>query len=151
MQLSNAQLLILRDDILADPALAAQPMNSDGAFAIASAYNLLAVPDFVVWRTAVGVDEIVNNGFIWTAVDTLTVGKARIWDWMRESGVINPSKANVRQGLQDAFGASQPNILQHLKRSATRVEKLFSTTGATNTMTFEGALSYQTVEQARAL
>ena len=33
MALTLAQLTILRNDILADPALAEQPMNSDGAFA----------------------------------------------------------------------------------------------------------------------
>lgn len=33
MALTPSQLTILRNDILADPALAEQPMNSDGAFA----------------------------------------------------------------------------------------------------------------------
>ena len=33
MALTPAQLTTLRNDILADPALAEQPMNSDGAFA----------------------------------------------------------------------------------------------------------------------
>lgn len=150
--LTPAQLTTLKADILADPVLAAYPVNSDGAFAIAEAYK--AETTFIVWRTSVPVDEIVNNGFIWTAVDTLQAGKARIWDWMRESGQINPSKANVRQGLQDAFGATQPNIAQHLKRAANRGEKLFATgTGTTanpGTMTFEGELSYQDVERARA-
>ena len=149
--LTDEQLTALRDDILADPVLAAYPMSPDGAFAIKEAYNLLAVPDFIVWRTAVPVSEIINNGFIWTAVDVLEPGKARIWDWMRESGVINPSKPNVRQGLQDAFGGSQTNITKHLKRPATRAEKLLAIPGATNTMTFEGFLGYTDIEQARAL
>lgn len=150
--LTPEQNATLKADILADPVLAAQPLNSDGAFAIAQAYAVLTT--FIVWRTSVPVDEIVNNGFTWTAVDSLTVGKARIWDWMKASGSINPSKANVRQGLQDAFGSSQPNIAQHLKRAANRAEKLFATgTGTTatpGTMTFEGELSYQDVEIARA-
>lgn len=150
--LTNAQLTTLKADILADPALAALPMTPDGAFAIAEAYK--ALTSFIVWRTSVPVSEIVDNGFVWTAVDTLQVGKARIWDWMREGGAINPSKPNVRQGLQDAFGNTQPNIAQHLKRAANRVEKLFATgTGTTatpGTMTFEGELTYQDVEQARA-
>ena len=154
MALTPAQLTILRNDILADPALAEQPMNSDGADAIAQAYKLPATPTFVVWRTSVPVDDIINNGFVWTAVDSLTVGKARIWDWMRAPGSINPSKANVRQGLQDAFGTSQPNIAQHLKREANRAERLFATgtgtTAAPGLMTFEGALTYQDVELARA-
>ena len=46
----------------ADPALAAQPLNSDGAYAIKEVLNQTAAPDFIVWRTAVPVDEIMRNG-----------------------------------------------------------------------------------------
>lgn len=150
--LTPEQLTALKADILADPVLAAQPMTADGAWAIAEAYK--AETPFIVWRTSVPVSEIVNNGFIWTAVDALSAGKARIWDWMRESGEINPSKPNVRKGLQDAFGDTQPNIAPHLRRAANRVEALFATgTGTDATpgkMSFEGVLSYRDVEQARA-
>jgi hypothetical protein len=153
MLMTPAQLATLKADILADPAFAQVPLNSDGAFAIAAAYNLQASPDFTVWRTSVPVSEISGNGFVWTAVDALAVGKARIWEWMKEGGSINPSKANVRQGLVDAFGATQPNIAPVLKRLATRVEKLFSTgtgtVGSPGTMSFEGTVSYQDVEAAR--
>lgn len=156
MALSTQQLAALAADILADPVLAAEPMNSDGAFAIAAAYNAEASPAFVVWRTNVPAQEIMANGFVWTAVDTLTVGKARIWDWMTRYGTINPSKANVRQGLADCFGAASAmvtGITPHLKRNATRGEKLFATgtgtTGNPATMAYEGTLSYQDVEAAR--
>lgn len=154
--MTPAQLATLKADILADPVLAAQPMNSDGAFSIAEAYNLPASPAYVVWRTNVPAQEIMSNGFVWTAVDGLTAGKARIWDWMTRYGSINPSKPNVRQGLQDCFGAASAmvtGILPHLKRNASRVERLFATgTGsdaAPGTLTFEGTLSYQDVEAAR--
>lgn len=150
------QLATLKADILADPALASQPMNSDGAFAIALAYNLPASPAFVVWRTDVPATEIMANGFVWTAVDSLTVGKARIWDWMTRYGSINPSKANVRQGLLDCFGAGSAMataIQPHLKRPATRFERLFATgTGSDaqpGTMVLEGSVSYQDVQTAR--
>lgn len=151
------QLAALKADILLDPALSAKPMNSDGAFDIAVAYNLPASPQFVVWKTNVPASEIMSNGFVWTAVDALTVGKARIWDWMTRYGSINPSKANVRQGLSDCFGAGsamQTAIAPHLKRDATRAERLFATgtgsTGSPGTLVFEGTLSYQDVEAARA-
>lgn len=155
--LTTEQLVGLRDAILADPVLAAEPMDSDGAFAIAAALNQLASPDFIVWRTAVPVDEIMSNGFVWTAVDGLTAGKARIWEWMAGLGVINPSKTNIRQGLVDCFGAGSAmatGITPHLKRKATRAEALLATgvgSDATpGTLTFEGTLSYQDVERARA-
>ena len=157
MTLTAPQLIQLRDAILADSALAAAPQNSDGALTIATAMNLPAVPAFIVWRTDVPVDEIMNNGFLWTAVDALTAGKARIWQWMAQLGSINAAKANVRQGLVDAFGAGTPmanGILPHLKRSASRAEKLFAAGTGTDaspaTMGFEGVLSYQDVEAARA-
>jgi len=152
MALTPEQNAVLKTNVEADPAFNGLPQNSDGAFAVAAAYNAVANPQFIVWRTYVPVDEIVNNGFTWTAVDSLTNGKARIWEWMREAGFINPSKANVRQGLQDAFGATQPNITPHLKRPATRIEALLATgtgtTGSPGTMTFEGTLSYSDVQEA---
>jgi hypothetical protein len=156
--LTTAQLTAIKNEIVSDPVLNAYPMNSDGNFAIAAALNAPAIPDFIVWRTAVTVDEIMNNGFIWTAVDVLTTGKARIWEWMTKLGSINPSKANVRQGLVDAFGsgsAMASAIVPYLKRLASRVEKLLAvgtgTTASPATMTFEGPLSYQDVEQAREI
>jgi hypothetical protein len=152
MALTPAQQATLKTSMQADSAFNGLPQNSDGAFAVAAAYNLTASPQFVVWRTNVPVAEIVNNGFTWTAVDTLTVGKARIWEWMKESGFINPSKANVRQGLNDAFASTQPNITPTLKRDATRAEALLATgtgtTGSPGTMTFEGSLSYSDVQIA---
>jgi hypothetical protein len=156
--LTTAQLQTLKTAILADPVLAAFPMNSDGDYAIAQALNVDATPEFVVWRTSVETKQIMENGFVWTAVDAMAVGKSRIWDWMASMGTINPSKVNVRQGLADAFGAASAMglaIMPHLKRSATRVEKLLATgTGTTavpGTMTFEGNVSYAEVGQARNL
>lgn len=156
--MTPAQLATLKADILNDPALAAQPMTSDGAFAIADAYNAPASPAFQVWRTRVSAEEIMSNGFVWTAVDGLTNGKARIWEWMTRYNFINPSKPNVRQGIQDCFGAASQmvtGILPHCRRAATRVERLFATgTGSEaqpGTMSFEGPVSYQDVEAARAL
>jgi len=154
--LTNTQLQILANDILLDPVLSSLPLTPDSAFAIAEAYNQESNPTYVVWKTAVGIDEIMNNGFVWTAVDGLTNGKARIWEWMTRLGTINPSKANIRQGLQDAFGAGSAMsnaIAPHLKRSASRVERLFATgTGTTQspgTLVFEGRITYQDIQEAR--
>jgi len=156
--LSNAQLATLKTDILADLVFVVIPNTLDGAFEIAQAYNLLAAPNYTVWKTSVSTQEIMENGFIWTTVDSLTAGKARIWDWMTRLGQINPSRTNVRQGLADAFGAGSAMataILPFLKRLSTRAEKLFATgTGSDaspGTMTFEGNLTYQEVYEARNL
>ncbi len=158
--LTTQQLAALKADILADPAMAGKPNNSDGNFDIAKAYNLTASPAYIVWRTSVAINEIMSNGFDWTRVDNATVGKARIWEWMTQIGTINPSKATIRAGIDEAWsgtGAEQvahrAAIYVHCKRAATRVEKLFATgTGTTlspSTMGFEGNLSGDDVEAAR--
>lgn len=158
--MTPAQLATLKAAILADPALASQPMNSDGAFAIAIELNKLAEPDFIVWKTDVSVDEIMRNGMDWARVDNLTVGKARIWDWLGRLGTFDASKTNVRAGIDAAWVGTAADlavraaIYVHCKRKATRVEKLLATgTGSDASpavMSFEGAISYQDVEAARA-
>lgn len=58
--LTTAQLQTLKAAILADPGMAAQPMTSGGAFAIAAQLNAPASPAFKVWRTDVPVDSIID-------------------------------------------------------------------------------------------
>lgn len=162
--LTPAQLLTLKAAIIADATLNAKPMNGDGYFDIAVAMNVPATPAFKVWKTSVATDEIMRNGFDWTRVDNLTVGKARIMEWMMNTGIINPSQTNVRAGVEACFSvevADGPNrqaIYDHSVRDATRAEKLFATgTGAvpTNhgvgpaTMVASGLLTASEVEAAR--
>jgi hypothetical protein len=130
--LTPSQLQTLKTAINADPALAAQPNNSDGAFYIAAALNQAASPAWVVWRTAVSIDEIMLNGFDWTRVDNLSVGKARIWDWMTRFGTINPTKANIRAGIEATWVGTAADlsvraaVYVHCKVNATKAQKLFS-------------------------
>ena len=158
--LTSQQLATLKTAILADPVLAAQPLNSDGAYAIALALNELATPAFIVWKTNVSVEEIMRNGMDWARVDNLTVGKARIWDWLSRLGQFDASKPNIRTGIDACWVGTAADlavraaVYVHCKRSATRIEKLFATgTGSDAspaTMTFEGSLAYQDVQLARA-
>lgn len=157
--LSTAQLTALKADILADPALAAQPMNDDGHFAIAAAYNILASPVFRVWKTSVSTAEVKKN-VVWTELIGRSVGERDSFVFMLSNGTINPADVNIRQGILDIFsgaqGATTRNQLNALsKRDATRGEKLFATgTGSDATpatMNFEGNLSYQDVSAARNL
>jgi hypothetical protein len=157
--LTTQQLATLKAYIIADPNLSTFPQGSDGAYAVAELLNLPATPDFIVWKTSVPVDEIMRNGMDWARVDNLSVGKARIWDWMTRLGSFNAGKANIRSGIDAAWVgtaadlAVRATVYTHCKRMATRVEKLLSTgTGsdaAPATMNFEGAISWQDVEQAR--
>lgn len=157
MSLLPSQWPLLKTDILADPTLAQWAATGRMAAEIAIEYNKTASPAWTVWRSSVETSTVMANGFTWTEVDQLTGGKARIWEWMASLGTINPAKSNVRQGLRDCFGASSATylgMLPYLKRPATRAEKLFTTGSGTDsnpaTMTFEGTLTYQDVEQALA-
>jgi hypothetical protein len=159
--LTTQQLQTLKAYILSVPELAAQPMNSDGDYAIAEALQAIATPEFIVWRSSVTQDEIMQNGFDWVRVDNLSVGKARIWEWLfnNESRVMNPSKINVRAGIDECWKGTAADlavraaVYLHCKRSANVLEKLFATGTGTDaspaTMAVEGSLSYSEVTNAR--
>lgn len=168
MALTPAQLSTLKTAINADSALSSQPNNSDGAFVIAAAMNLAASPDFWVWRTNVAKNELTNsvssdgttftwvgNGFI-----TRSAGEQTAWqELFNGTQTINASLPNVRQAFADIFSgtgnaaANRTHLLTVARRKATRAEKLFATgTGSTaspGVLTFEGALSFQDVQDAR--
>lgn len=156
--LNTEQRLTIKNYVLADNVLNQLPPSADNAFAIADALNLDASPAFTVWRTSVEIDEIMRNGMDWARVDNLSVGKARIWDWMGRLGHINPSKPNVRVGIDAAWVGTAADlavraaVYVHCKRLATIAEKLLATGTGSNatpaTMSFEGALTYQDVVSA---
>ena len=158
--MTPAQLATLKAAILAVPELAAKPMNSDGDYDIAAAINQIDQSNFIVWKTRVSIDEIMRNGMDWARVDNLSVGKARIWDWLGRLGTIDASKTNVRAGIDAAWVGTTADlnvraaIYVHCKRAASTFEKWFSTgTGSDAspaTMAIEGPVSYTTVGLARA-
>lgn len=158
--MNNIQLTQLRAAILADttPSVqAALAIRNDNE--IARLYNLEST--FIVWRTSVSQDEIQLNGFDWVLVDNLSVGKARIWEWLfnNQARSLNPSKANVRAGIQEcwkgtaAMLAVQAVVLGHCKRPATVAERVFTTGTGTDATpgdlgSFEGSLSVNDVSTA---
>jgi hypothetical protein len=161
MALTTQQLQTLKTFILGVPEWAALPVNSDTSYFIADELRKEAAPAFVVWKTDVSADEIMRNGMDWARVDNLSVGKARIWDWMTRLGSFNAAKVNVRAGIDAAWVgtaadlAVRAQVYTHCKRNANVLEKLFATgTGSDaspGTMDVEGGLSYQEVDQARAM
>jgi hypothetical protein len=157
--LTTEQRATLKAAILADPALAALAPSSNAINTIIEAYKAPASPAYTVWRTTVSQDEIMQNGFDWVRVDNLSVGKARIWEWLfyNSSRAIDPSKSNVRAGIAECWKgttadlAVQAVVLGHCKRSANRLEALFAT-GAGSvadpaTMVVQGEVSYNEVLQ----
>ncbi len=163
MSLTTTQLTMLNAAIVADAELNALPNDSDGAFLIALALNQAESPDWIVWRTRVSWDEVMLNGFDWTRVDNLSVGKARIWEWMFNRNFMDPSKSNVRAGIDSVWVGTPADLAVraavyiHCKMSATRAQKIFSTGTGSDAVpaTMDGnigetfQLSYQDVQEAR--
>lgn len=157
MSLTTQQQATLKAFVEADATLNLIPHTQDGAWSVAEALKSAATPEFTVWRTSVTQDEIMLNGFDWTRVDNLTVGPARVWEWMFSNAnrSINPSKINVRAGIDAVWkgGAAdlavRAAVYVHCKRAANRLEKLFSAGAGTvaepATMVVEGGLSYMDV------
>jgi len=165
MVLTNEQLITLGTDIRARAAsmgwTGLDSGNYDVYEPIALWYNGLADPAFVVWKTNVVVDEIMRNGMNWARVDNLTVGKARIWEWMSKLGSFDASRTNIRAGIDAAWVGTAADlavraaVYVHCKRSATYFEKIFATgTGSTAspaTMSVEGSLDPHDIEKAMQL
>lgn len=160
MALTTEQKLIIKNYVEADPALSQLQPSADNAFAIAAALQQVASPAFIVWRSSVTQDEIMQNGFDWTQADNLTVGQARIWEWLfdNDANALNPSKANVRQGITECWKGTAAKVavatavFAHCKRSATIIEKILATGTGTDatpaTMGYEGSVSYNDIGSA---
>lgn len=153
--LTDAQLATLRADILAntDPdVVAALEIRNDNA--ITAWYN--GDSTFVVWRTEVPVSEY-RDGLVWTEVDTVTAGSARIWEWVTGQMTLplETGKATVRQGLADAWGSqttTRANLIAIAKRFASHFEALYTTGTGTNAspgdLVLEGPLDVNDVSRA---
>ena len=125
---------------------------------VANALNLPATPEWSSGKPPSIPAEIMANGMDWTRVDNLTVGKARIWDWMTRSARFDAVEAQHSRGHRRGLGghggdlAVRATVYTHCKRAATRAEKALSTgTGTTAspaTMGYEGALNYMDVDAA---
>ena len=154
--LNDTQLVTLRAAIDADPVLV-QAISAGSINVVVNAFNALASPAFRVWRSDVRQSEIAS-AFVWTEIDALTNGKARIWEWMRLSETLNCGIANIRQGLNDAFASAantKAAVLAVIKRDAKRGEKLFATgtgsEGSPGTLVFIGQITDSDVEKAMRL
>lgn len=160
--LTTEQLAALKAYIVADAGLNAQPNTNVGNAVIAGVLNANASPDFIVWRTSISMSSILR-GFIaadWTEVDGLTVGKARIWDWLRDLDSVDPSSEAIRAAIEECWKgtaarlAVQGRVLASCKRVALLIEKIFATgTGSLAVpavMGREGPVTPDEIEQARA-
>ena len=163
MALTTEQLHVFRAALLAetDPDLVFRRDNGQ-AGRVAEWYNQVGANAPIVWKTSLQLEEITSNGFDWVRVDNLSVGKARIWEWMfgNEQKSINPSKPNIRAGSAEVWKgtaadlAVQATVLNHCKRGTSRIEALFAdgtgTAAVPATMGFEGLLTEMDISFATA-
>lgn len=155
MALSESQRVTLAAHICSssDPAVqAALAVRNDTE--LTRLYNLPS--SFIVWRESIAPEEY-REGMVWTEIDQLTVGKARIWEWVTQQMTmpIDATKENVRAGLAEVFPANsetRPALLNIAKEAATLAESLFATgTGTTalpGVRTFVGTITTEDVGRA---
>jgi len=150
-QLTLSQMATLKAACIADTAVCKPLHDAAQDEALAAYFNTTAVPTYIVWRTNVVIDEIMRNGMDWARVDNLSVGKARIWDWMGRLGTLDCSKANIRAGIDATWVgtaadlAVRATVYTHCKRAATRAEQTLATGAGTDAspsvMSFQGSIS----------
>lgn len=121
------------------------PVNVDSFFEVTAWYNGPLSPAAKVYRTFVSMQEIMGNGFDWTRVDNLSVGKARIWDWMKEAysqggaAGLAPSKSECRTGVNTTWVGTQADlnvraaVYAHFSRDVTRIEHVLRNQAAGGT------------------
>lgn len=148
------QIVTLRAACFADPTAAAFFVAPGSAAGLKGYLNAAtSSPAHILWRTQVTQDEIMLNGFDWARVDNLSVGKARVWEWLfaNEAKSINPSKANVRAGIDQTWVGTAADlavraaVYAHCKRTATRAEKMLASGAGTDASpavpSFEGEVN----------
>lgn len=138
MPLTSSQLTVLKADILANSDLNSIPNTSDGNVAVAALYNAAASPAWTVWKTAVPIGDVGKNinGAELAGLSTLNNTRIQTLCVLLQGGV-NPSLSDQRFFWDDIFsGAGGTNTRAALlilwKRTATRVQKLFSTGTGSN-------------------
>ena len=159
--MTEEQITLLAAHIRAsvDPAVvAARDTRNDTE--VARLYNLPSNPSFFIWRKFVSLDDVINNNFDWVLVDNLSVGKARIWEWLFSNSdkAIDATKSSVRAGIAEcwkgtaAMLAQQSSILNQCKRTLSVGESVFATGLGTTVepgeTSFEGTVTIDHIGRA---
>lgn len=146
-QLSPTQMATLKTTCNADQTCSALATAADDV-GLAAWFNAADPGSCIVWRSDVRIEEA-NASMVWTEIDAMTVGKARIWEWMSKLGTLDARSTNIRQGLSDAFSSATSTrtaLIALAKRTATRAEKALSsgacTTANPSITTFVGNVTY---------
>jgi hypothetical protein len=155
-QFSPQQIATLKAACTANQTCAALTASqSPDDIAIAAWFNAADEGGCIVWRPDVSIGEA-NAVMVWTEIDTMAAGKARIWEWMRLVPVLDFRQSSIRQGINDAFAGltTRVNITQAGKRTATRAEKALASGSCSNAspsfMTWFGSITFAEASLIRA-
>lgn len=159
MVLTPEQKVTLKTNIESDPVLSLLSPSNPSALQIAKAYNSLASPVFVVWRSDVTKDEI-GNAWVGTDIDgmsSLNMQRLQLlFTSIGERSTFDMRRTDRRAGFENPFGVNVNNSSRVAmravwKRNATRLEKLLgSGTGSDASpgiTTFEGTVTYSEINQ----
>ncbi|MBC7964231.1 MAG: hypothetical protein H7Y05_14965 [Steroidobacteraceae bacterium] len=152
--LTPAQKVILRTMVMSDPTITAIVAAADD-IAIAAWLNTPVVEK--CWKTSMDISEV-HDIMDWTEFIGRSVGEKAAFTCMFVMGFVNPSRPNIRSGLNDIFSgtgakpiALRAAFLTIMQRPMTRAEKTVATgpVNGTYTLTFEGELSYADASELR--
>ena len=107
-------------------------------------YNLESTLE--VWRESVTPEEY-RKGIDWTEVDNLTIGRARIWEWITGNMTrsVNATDENDRDGIVEAFKnavVTKANLIVIAKEVCNVTEEIYAdTTASPATRVFVGTLT----------
>ena len=158
--LTSAQQVTLKAFILADPVFSLKPATAQGAYEIAAGLESLAEnPAWTVWRNNVTSDEIGNawNGSDIDGLSGLNMQRLQLMLQSSPQGTFDMGRTDRRAGFENPFGAnangaSRVAMRAVWKRSANRLEKLFSVGTGTDTtpamLIVVGSIGYNEVGQA---
>lgn len=149
--LTAPQMATLKAAILADATANAFPNTQDGNFALAAYLNTVPGSPTSLWRPDVAPNEITAT-ITFSAFVGLTAIRQNGLLLMTQ-GPVDATKATVRTGFQDIFGAGATltALTALAQRPGTRFEVIFSSvSGAASVSTMYGVRAdYQDVMAAR--
>lgn len=143
--LTQPQIATLRAAVMAEPTISAIVASADD-IAIAAWLNSPVTEK--CWKTEMAIAEV-HDIMNWTEFISRSVAEKAAFTCMFVMGMVNPSRPNIRSGVNDIFSgtgaapvALRASFLAAMQRPMTHAEKILATPGTTYTLTFEGEVSY---------
>jgi len=148
--LTGAQITILHNAIVAEPTLTEAYMSANDSV-IAAWLNTPVAEK--AWLTNMTIGEL-HDVMDWTEFIGRSVAEKAAFTCMFVQGLVNPSRLNIRNGINDIFsGTSQKTVnfrnavLTAMQRPMKRAEKLMATgpVSGVYTLVYEGEIPREVI------